>query len=211
MAYDLVTGLGGGGGGGGRNPTINDIFPITRYYTGMGIYKGTSFYNTGGTAFYTQNPSWELFGGAYISTVIMTSYTTIVNITSGSGSFLWAFSGAPNGNDAFVDLRITIDGTTRVINAYCLNQNRVLFTPSINKGATTSNVWTDLYPQAFPAATNTPTANQTATNVVLPGFSSGTEYGVRFESSCHVEMVSTSGWRNVAPWNYSAAAIWLDQ
>lgn len=52
--------------------------------------------------------------GDYITTTNVTSYTTVTNVTSGSGLLAWVMIGTPTGS-AMVDqyIRITIDGTAK--------------------------------------------------------------------------------------------------
>ena len=203
---------------GGRDGgyTIDDIYATSRSYAGFVTGAGgLGTHNSSGDNFFTTGGTWDRFGGAHIQVTVMTSYTTVVNITSGSGVFFFALSGAPLGNGATTTLRITLDGTTREIEAYQNDSERVIFmaAPISTQGSNNVNMWLTNWPQkaASSSTTSVPaTATTGAYNVMVPAPGVGMNQGVRFSNSCLVEMKSTSGWRNSAPWNRTLAALQLD-
>lgn len=216
MAFDLVTGLGGGGGGPvNAGYTLQDMYTVSRGLGGFRAYAYTSEYADNSTLFFLYyGNGWQQFGSGLNTTALMTSYTTIVDITSGSGTLLFVLTGAPSGNDTYTTFKITIDGTVREIGCYQKNGWRGLCIASPIRQVSGTTFAADRMRGSF-STTNTgatvPTPEIGTGQILLPAMSSGREEGVRFESSCKVEIKSTSGWRITDPWDWNLAAVFLDQ
>lgn len=211
MAFDLTTSLGGGGGGPvNAGYTINDLYTVTRGAGGFQTGANGVTYSDGDTLFFNYyNSGWSVFGSGLSTVQIMTSYTTVVDITSGSGTFLFCLTGYPQGNAALVTFRITIDGTARTLQAYINNGWRALCLAD-ELSWLNGNAWDRIPPQNNTSDVTTPTPIPRL-NIWVPGPNSGRDKGVRFESSCKVEVLSTSGWAPNDPGRWTLAAVFLDQ
>lgn len=210
MAYDLVTGLGGGGGG-RVGYDLKDLYQVHELWGGFVSYRGSGTSSDQASAFFSSYHS--NFGGAYVSNISTTnSYVTIVNVTSGSGTFLCALSGVLSVNGE-ITFRITIDGESRTLTSPMEDGYRALcLTDAVRAGYGAGSGW-PIQPSSSETSplTGANAVDDMGWPIAIPQYSSGRDKGIRFETSCKVEILNTTAYTTTDPQDWALAAVWLDQ